>query len=422
MGTLARRFCLALILAIAAVPLDSAAQPALAPGDAVGGPSQVDTILFYGQSNAGAGGTGPALLLAPAFPGRLLTFATASQVYSTRLVGSDALRGTAPLHDHPRYAPFPATAMGHALAAGWPERRFFLHTTWVGGEPLSTFLPGTLAWQNLHNSAVAQKVAMAGEGRQSRIGAVVLIQGESGPLGQVPYAQMLRGLAQSLPVSLQAAASQAHKPVLLIPQVIMPDAAGIIPSGVELAQWSVAQAMPDEVALVGPMYPFPLADAIHQNAEGRMMLGETLALVHEQVVVRQERFVPLHPAAITRDGRVLSATFNRPKGSGNLRWDEDWIAPSPNYGFTYKDAKTDIAISSIEIVGPDTVRITLDAEPSASGGALLYAQGQPRAAGWTSGRGQLVAPSGQESHFARAGYRVPRQIDHYCIRFEMAVP
>ncbi len=422
MRILARRFCLALLLAVAAVPLDSAAQPALAPGDSVGGPSHADTILFYGQSNAGAGGTGPALLLAPAFPGRLLTFATTSQVYSTRLVGSDALRGTAPLRDHPRYAPFPATAMGHSLAARWPERRFFLQTTWVGSQQLPTFLAGTLAWQNLHNAAAAQKVAVAGKGLESRISAVVLIQGESGPVGHAPYAQMLRGLAESLPSSLQAAASQARAPVLFIPQVIMPDTAGFAPSGVELAQWSVAQAMPDEVTLVGPMYPFPLADLIHQNAEGRMMLGEMLALVHDQVAVRQERFVPLHPAAITRDGRVLTVTFTRPRGSGALRWDEDWIAPSPNYGFTYKDAKTDTAIHSTEIVGPDTVRITLHAEPTASGGALLYAQGQPYAAGWTSGRGQLVAPSGQSSHFARAGYKVPRQIDHYCIRFEMAVP
>jgi hypothetical protein len=112
----------------------------------------VDAILFYGQSNAGAGGDARAILTSPVFPDNILTFRTAQQIYGTELVDPVHLDGIGKLHDDLKSPPYPATAMAYALGhsiAPASGKRYFMHTVWYGGQPLTAFLRGTTPWADL---------------------------------------------------------------------------------------------------------------------------------------------------------------------------------------------------------------------------------------------------------------------------------
>ena len=118
----------------------------------------VEAILFYGQSNAGAGGDSTPVLTSPVYPDRIMTFRTSRQIYGTREIAPARLQGIGTLQDHPKSPPYPATAMAYALGhAAAPEsgRSYFMHTVWYGGQPLTAFLPGTIPWSDL--MAVAKR-------------------------------------------------------------------------------------------------------------------------------------------------------------------------------------------------------------------------------------------------------------------------
>lgn len=385
-------------------------------------PSVLHAILFYGQSNAGAGGTAKSVLTSPASE-NVLTFATVRQVYGAAQVDPNLLRGTAALTDNPVYPPFPATAMGHALARLAPAAKgdaYFFNTVWYGGQALGAFQRDTTSWSDL--MTVADRFARVAEqsGRRPQISALVFIQGESGPSDRRSYAAGLSALlADTLPALRKATGQSEHVPAILL-QTNAPASGSAIRNDSDLAQTDVAAERPQDTTLAGPMYQFPLDANIHQTAEGRMMLGELLARVYAQVVVQKRPFQPLHPTGATREGGVITLRFRRPEGSSPLRWDESWVPASPDYGFVVESGGRRLPIASIEIADADSVRITLAEKPQ---GALriLYAQGQPTLTGWASGRGQLVSDTRIASAFHAMGYKLPKLVSDYCVRFALDV-
>jgi hypothetical protein len=220
---------------------------------------------------------------------------------------------------------------------------------------------------------------------------------------------------------LQAQTGQVRSPVAILLQTNASNIQAATARGVALAQWDVARQRPRDTVLAGPMYQFPLIDAVHQSAEGRMMLGDLLALVYDRRVTRGEDFQPLHPVDARRLGNTVVIDFKRPAGSLPLQWDREWVAPSPDFGFDVEDEHGPVKIDGIEISGPSQVTIRLD-RPMAGGHLRVrYAMAQPHTAGWAPGRGQLMAPTTRRSAFAGFGVRIPSTIAHYAIRFEMPV-
>lgn len=422
MMALSRRLALALALALGLAGPAIAEAPLRSPNRVQTLPAGTafDAILFYGQSNAGAGGPGkPALTQAPG--PHVLSFASGRQLYGSTLVDPAKLVGLGPVSDHPRYAPFPATAMGFALAAAPKPAGIFMHTVWYGGQPLPAFVRGTTSWQDLMAVARRAPQVLAGAGHSGSVRALVFVQGESGPGPREAYRASLSAFLDDVLPALRDAAGQERKPLAMLLQINSGNAAAARANGVELAQWDVASARPDDTVLAAPMYQFPLADDIHQTAEGRMMLGDVLALVYRRRVVAGQPFQPLHPVQARRDGLRITLLLQRPPGSAPLSWDERWVAPAPDYGFDFVDPGSPARIESVAITGPSEVTITLDRAPSGRDMRLRYARDQRPIPGWANGRGQLVASSGEPSVFARQGYKVPATIDYYCIRFEMLV-
>lgn len=381
----------------------------------------VDAILFYGQSNAGAGGHARSILTSPVFSDRIFTFRTTQQSYGTKFLDPARLEGIGALHDDLKSAPYPATAMAYALGDQTSAHAYFMHTVWYGGQPLTSFLRGTTSWADL--LAVAQRLGqvLAAKMLRGRIAALVLIQGEAGPPGRENYARLLQALLDQLLPSLKAQTGQSRPPVCMLLQTNASNAYPTSAVGVPLAQWDVARARPEDTVLVGPMYQFPLGDAVHQSAEGRMMLGDLLALVFEMRVLCDQPFEPLHPivARLTDDAVVVS--FRRPTGSLALQWDDAWVKPVPNCGFQVRCNTGPVSIAAVEITDQSEVTIRLAPNGSRQGLVVSYAMDQPHQDGWAPGRGQLIAPTKRRSAFATLAVRIPDTVSHYAIRFELPV-
>ncbi len=376
--------------------------------------------LFYGHSNAGGGGDARPLLVTPS-ASNIMTFAGHRQISGKEPVDPKVLAGFGPVDDVAPYPPLPETAMGDALAALTVPDLFFLSTVWYGSQPITTFLPDTTSWADL--MAVARRMVelvRASDGVPT-VSAVVFIQGESGPSDRQEYARQLTALLDALGPALRAQTGQSKAPAVLLMQTNAGSISATTPSEVDLAEWDVAQRRPGETFLAGPMYQLPLKGNIHQTAEGRMMLGELLALVYRETVIQGGAFLPLHPVATRQDRDGVTVHFRRPAETAGLAWDTSWVAPSPQYGFALRDASGDLPITAVDILDADSIHIAWSRPPAGPALDLLYAQGQPAAAGWASGRGQLMAETPIASSFARQGYHVPDHIRHYCLRFKMRV-
>jgi hypothetical protein len=384
----------------------------------------VDGILFYGQSNAGAGGHERAVLTDAIFPDRILTFRAAQQIYGTKLVDPISLDGIGVVHDDPKSPPYPASAMAYALATSASPRsgkRYFVHTVWYGGQPLTAFLRGTISWADLMTVARRAREVLAIRSMRARVAALVLIQGESGPPGRETYTRLLTEFLDTALPGLKAQTGQDRSPLCIMLQTNASNAQSATAVGVSLAQWDVARARPGDTVLAGPMYQFPLSDSVHQSAEGRMMLGDLLALVFEMRIIRNQGFEPLHAVAAKRVDDAVVISFKRPQESFDLQWDKAWVPPVPDYGFRVRNDAGPVAIAGVEITGPSEVTIRLAPRSSTQNLVVRYAMDQPHAEGWAPGRGQLVAPTKRRSAFASLGRRTPDTVAHYALRFELPV-
>ncbi|WP_342362802.1 hypothetical protein [Terrarubrum flagellatum] len=383
--------------------------------------TQVDGILFYGQSNAGAGGSAKAVLTAPVFPDTTFAFRGAQQTYGATLVDVKRLQGLGQVQDRDAYAPFPATAMAYALGRNNSSlgRRHFMHTVWYGGQPLAAFQKGSAAWLDLVAVARRMREALLDEAMDARIAALVLIQGESGPPGREVYARALTKLLDETLPELRNQTGQAAPPLAILLQTNASNIQQASAKDVALAQWDVARARSHDTTLAGPMYQFPLNDAVHQSAIGRMMLGDLLALAYQARVERGETFEPLHPTSARLDSNVIRIAFKRPAESQPLQWDRSWMPAVPNFGFSVNGPNGAVEIASVEITGPSDIAIHLAGKNDSRILTVRYAMEQPPEKGWAPGRGQLMAPTARRSAFADLKAGAPEFISHYCIRFEI---
>lgn len=386
-----------------------------------------EIVLFYGQSNASSGAQNNDI--PPRAPDwssfRSLTFNTSATIGLPQLLTEAQTSGIVALQQHATYTLFPAAQTAFALdRADRREGRCtpgrFFYTVWEGSQPAASFMSGSVHAKNLNFVAKRAVSALKEAGRPSRVTAIVFIQGEAGPWEAPEYSAALSTIAGTIPAEIAASAGQAERPELMIYQITQMDAQP--GSNAWRGQLSVArQQVGRGLTLIGPRYQFPLRDVIHTGDLGRKMEGELTALVYEEVVRDDVVFTPLWPTLTKRQGAVIDIRFNLP--GGPLAWDKTWIKPVENYGFRYTDDSSSAAIKSVSIVGADTVRITLDKEPTGAKPVISYAvSNEDEVDGWSSGRGQLVSPTTTPSALPATGEKAPVFVNHYAVRFEQSVP
>lgn len=173
------------------------------------------------------------------------------------------------------------------------------------------------------------------------------------------------------------------------------------------------------VVLVGPKYHLPYSgDGVHLSMEGYRQMGEDYAKAYKRVVIDRQPWEPLRPLSVTREGAVITIKFIVPAPPVVL--DTTLVSDPGHFGFEYFDSAgtSTPVITSVEVTDPDTVRITLDREPTAENRRVRYAYTAARhlKAGPTTGpRGNL-----RDSDSTRS--RSNKRLFNWCIHFDEAVP
>ena len=132
-------------------------------------------------------------------------------------------------------------------------------------------------------------------------------------------------------------------------------------------------AAPGKVVLVGPKYHVPYNDGLHLATAGYRRIGEDYARAYKRIIVDGLPWEPLRPKTVTRAGAVITIVYYVP--SPPIVLDTTRVAAAVNYGFGFvNDASTPAAqpaagiapaISSVAVVAPDTIQITLASVPAA---------------------------------------------------------
>ncbi len=142
---------------------------------------------------------------------------------------------------------------------------------------------------------------------------------------------------------------------------------------IPLAQLRAHVEYPGKVIVIGPRYAFEYGpDGVHLTNAGYRQMGEYYARAYRKVVVEHGVWEPLRPQTVTRAAAVITVRFLVPKPP--LVFDTTLATNPGNLGFEYvDDGPGGPTITSVALAGPNSVTLTLSAEPTASNRRIRYA-------------------------------------------------
>jgi hypothetical protein len=169
-----------------------------------------------------------------------------------------------------------------------------------------------------------------------------------------------------------------------------------------------------KIVLVGPKYHLEYSkDGVHLTSAGYRHMGEDYAKAYRRVVLEGQRWEPLRPISVTRDGAVVTVKLTVP--TPPIVLDTNLVTDPGNFGFEYTDSSASSpTIAKVEVTAPDTVVITLSAVPTGDDRRLRYAFTGTRGARSgprTGARGNL-----RDSDATRS--RTGQHLYNWCIHFD----
>lgn len=189
----------------------------------------------------------------------------------------------------------------------------------------------------------------------------------------------------------------------------------IATSAVAEMQYNASVRAAGKIALVTAGYPLEYADDCrHYSNHGERQLGEYFAKAYARIVLEGLPWEPVHPKTVTIDGDVITAKYHVPKPP--LVLDTTRVTDPGHYGFAVVDAKgIDVPIASVDLEGPDTVKVRLATTPIGATKLRYAYTGVPHTCpGKTAGpRGNLrdsddtPSPNGYELFNWGVHYEVP---------------
>lgn len=228
-----------------------------------------------------------------------------------------------------------------------------------------------------------------------KVKAICNIHGESDQeYAKLNYGANVTTWQQNYEQDIKAVTQQTDSiPMLLCQQnAYSPSNASSPSTSTALEVWKAHKANPDKIVLVGPRYQYDHpGTTLHLSGYMQQWHGEQYGKVYKHVVVDGKSWRPLSPKTVTLNRSVIDVEFYVP--APPLVFDLSMIV-SPNlttYGFEYFDeSSSPPTITSVLILNPTTIRITL-ASPPTGAGQLRYAYtGTGAGAGhWNGSRGNL---------------------------------
>lgn len=295
------------------------------------------------------------------------------------------------------YAPFI-----HAVGVGHSAQTIAQLSKAGGGAPYANFM-----------AAVPDAVTTTnGLNKTYKVGSVSWTHGTSDYLSGTPRNTYQAGVAQlvtDLNTDIKAVTGQPEDVFILCGQSPDHVFGGNNPT-IALAQRDLSRTEPRFV-IACSMYVFPYADYPHLVPLGYKWLGAYYGLVHKRICVDQADWAPLDCTNAFRQANAVFLTFHVPVGK--LVFDTTQVPLRTNRGFTLVNSGgTNIAISSVDITGPNTVRIVAGATLSA-GCKVRY--GWPIYESVQSG-GNLRDQQGDAIVFDPSG--INKRLDNWCLIFE----
>lgn len=233
-------------------------------------------------------------------------------------------------------------------------------------------------------------------GKSYSVWAYTWVQGEnnysdSWTTSPYQYMQYELSLFDTLTEKVLGITRQKFRPYLFSYQVGAHRRSGKDTMQIALSQWRITRQRPDVVLSV-PVYICPVAsDRLHLTNEGSWLLGEYMSrAMYETMVRRHGKWRPLEPISVDWRESYIDVEFHVPRGE--LVLDDALAALTTNFGFDIREADivAEDIISSVEVVTPNQIRITL-ARAAATDAVLTYARGRP---GDSSASGPVAGPRG----------------------------
>lgn len=131
-------------------------------------------------------------------------------------------------------------------------------------------------------------------------------------------------------------------------------------SDIELAQYAVAEQL-DYAHISTPKYFMPYSKNLHLKPKWYSILGEYQARCYDALFISKTDWQPLKPLSINNVDNIVDITFNVP--TPPLLLDTSTIEQATSYGFEFYDDGGAV-ITDVAIVAEDTVRLTLDKNPT----------------------------------------------------------
>jgi hypothetical protein len=404
--------------------------PGVPQAPAVAATNAIEGALEIGQSNTGtAGSNGMLATFTGANDPTAQMFAEGSYL-TNAAVSPLAIGGTVSLQNPPATYANPMVLRGIAVQQVYRDNALpvtirVFGTVTYGGQPITSFLPGTQSYINSVNQAKAFNGVRPDLTPSRKITAFEFIQGESGPYDST-YAPALATVVNTLRNDIQTATGQASPPVAALWQTNANGVGTFYYSQPAEADRLLALSTPG-VVLLGPSYfgPIDPVDNVHSTEIARMLMSDVYALAYKRIVNDGLPWNPLQQTSVTRSGAVLTVNYQLPPGGGNIALDTNYVPTTAGSGFYYADSGGVTAVSSVALGGNGTsVIVTLASTPTgtAGSGALYYAMGpaslSDNVAGWSSARGAVYSPTTAQSVFYRLGYTtIPQYVRHYSVRF-----
>jgi hypothetical protein len=289
----------------------------------------------------------------------------------------------------------------------------------VGGIAYVGLKKGTVPYANGMAQAKAGLEVAKASGRSYVVRAVTNVHGESDHVNSnASYAQDLAQWQKDYETDVRAITGQTDPiPMLHTQMSSWTRYSNATTSFIPQAQLAASIASGGKIVLVGPKYHLSyVADGVHLTNEGYRHMGEDYAKVYRRVILEGRPWEPLRPIAVTRAGAVITVKLVVP--APPLVLDTATIEDPGNFGFEFAETGANPTIKTVAVTAPDTVTITLSAEPTGTNKRIRYAftgVGGALAGPKTGARGNLrdsdMTPS-------RNGY----PLRNWCVHFNEAVP
>lgn len=248
------------------------------------------------------------------------------------------------------------------------DYRLISVNTAYGGYPIADLSQGTAPYNDGIAAATRGKAFADATGRSFAARAVTWTQGENDAITPTPFAtyrDALIQLAEDYNNDLKAVTGQSEPVYLICYQTATRDLT------IARAQLEAMQTSP-LIVMACPMYQFNYGNDIHIDGPSSKWLGGYYGLAYKRTVIDAEPWEPLMPVASQISGSVIDLTFNK----SGLVFDTASLPPQADQGFTVFDGGGAAqSISSVEIIQPNRVRITLVSGAPAAGWAVKYGHG-----------------------------------------------